>query len=209
MSGVVTVSRALTPRNWTSTSDPTNVWDAADGVRVGDHWYNTATGNVWVCYDNTVGAAKWRHVPRVLGQSGTAATAPSNTTENILATVTVPANAMSSNGSLRVTHLWTLNNSVGNKTCLVKLGSTFFYGRVVASTTITIYDQVLISNRTTGTQVSNQSNGTFAISTAAVVTGSIDTTASQSLTLTGTKATAGDVITLESYCVELLRPDIT
>jgi hypothetical protein len=209
MSGVVTVSRALTPRNWTSTSDPTNGWDAADGVRVGDHWYNTATGNVWVCYDNTVGAAKWRHVPRVLGQSGTAATAPSNTTENILATVTVPANAMSLNGSLRVTHLWTLNNSVGNKTCLVKLGSTFFYGRVVASTTITIYDQVLISNRTTGTQVSNQSNGTFAISTAAVVTGSIDTTASQSLTLTGTKATAGDVITLESYCVELLRPDIT
>jgi len=209
MSGVVTVSRALTPRNWTSASDPTNGWDAADGVRVGDHWYNTTTGNVWVCTDNTVGAAKWRHMPRVLGASATAVSAGAVTTEETLATVVVPAGAMGTNGALRVTSLWTANNTAGNKTFKVKLGATFFFGRVVAGTTLTVYEQTLISNRTASTQVSNQTSGPFGISTVAVATGAIDTTAAQNLTLTAQKATAGEVATLESYCVELLRPDIT
>ena len=209
MGGVVLLQRGNTPSNWSSTSDPTNAFDAGDGVRVGDHWYNTTDGNVWVCTDNTVGAAKWRHIPRVLGASGTAVSAGAVTTEETLATVVVPAGSMGTNGALRVTSLWSANNTAGNKTFKTKLGATFFFGRVVAGTTLTVYEQTLISNRTASTQVSNQTSGPFGISTVAAATGAIDTTAAQNLTLTAQKATAGEVATLESYMVELIRPDIT
>lgn len=211
MSGVVTVSRALTPRNWTSASDPTNGWDAADGVRVGDHWYNTTSGNVFVCVTNTVGAAVWRHIPRILGQSGAAVSGAADTAENTLATVSVPAGSMGVNGVVRVTSLWSYTNSANNKTLRVDFGGFDFLSNA-ATTTVGTQTLTLIRNRNaTNSQVgfTNATFGAIGTTTGTATTCAVDTTAAVSLTLTGQKASAGETLTLESYTVELLRPDIT
>lgn len=213
MSGVVTVSRALTPRNWTSTSDPTNGWDAADGVRVGDHWYNTTSGNVFVCVDNTTGAAKWRHIPRVLasGAPGTAHTGTVN--ETGLVTVDIPANALGANGRLRVSQLWSMTNNANNKTFRIRWStiSGTAFAAVVNASVIGWKDTREIANRGATNSQAAQLASTAGANTlgGTPTTGTIDTTAATTLLLTAQLANSGDSMTLESYSVELLRPDIT
>ncbi len=220
MSGVVTVSRALTPRNWTSTSDPTNGWDAADGVRVGDHWYNTASGNVFVCVSNTVGAAVWRHLPRLLAVGGTSVLSHTgNTNETVLATVAVPANSMGANGVLRVRSVWTVTNNANNKTRRIRFGAagagtggTVALGFASASTGSAQHFTQIQNRAATNSQAGMQTgagSGGFAEASTGATTLAIDTTAATELAITGQLASGADTITLEIYSVELLRPDIT
>src|SRR4051812_45306280 len=49
--------------------------------------------------------------PQVLGRSAAAVSCPADTSEDTLATVTVPANLMGVDGSLRVWTLWTVTSS--------------------------------------------------------------------------------------------------
>ena len=217
MSGVVTVSRALTPRNWTSTSDPTNGWDAADGVRVGDHWYNSATGNVFVCVTNTVGAAVWRHIPRILGASGAALAHTGDTTETTKATITIPANAMGVNGVIRLTASWSYTNSANAKTFRARFsgaaGAIFL--QVAPTTTATGRDQRQFQNRNSASSqvyqlpAGGNATGGWGAGTGALTTTSVDTTAETTVVLTTQLASAGETATIESYMVELFRPDIT
>lgn len=145
----------------------------------------------------------------VLGSSAVAVSGPADTAENILATVTIPAGAMGTNGRLRIESLWTITNSANNKIPRIRLGGiggTQFMGRVIGAAA-TFYNLFTIANRgVTNSQISNQANGDVTISTAAVVTGTIDTSAAQTLVFTGQKASAGETITLESYLVELITP---
>ena len=217
MSGVVTVSRALTPRNWTSTSDPTNGWDAADGVRVGDHWYNTTTGNVWVNVSNAVGAAVWRHIPRILGQSGTAIAHTGTVAETKLASVLVPAGAMGVNGILQIETTWSNTNNANNKTRVVRFGSgdnvsgTSFQG-LVATTQFQHVGLQVISNSTAAVQLGWYNGGLSGVPgsySAAGVAGAIDTTANSYVVMSGILANTGDTMTLLAYRVTLTRPDIT
>lgn len=219
MSGVVTVSRALTPRNWTAAVDPTNGDDAADGVRVGDHWFNTATGNVFVCVTNTVAGAVWRHIPRILAASGAALSHTGNTNETGLVTVSVPAGAMGVNGILRVRTVWTVTNNANNKTRRIRFGAaaagtggTVMLG-VASASTASIQHLNQIQNRnSTSSQVAMSTGagtGGFTETTSANATGSINTANASEVFISGQLATGTDTITLESYSVELLRPDIT
>lgn len=153
------------------------------------------------------GRGPYTQTHTILAASATSLSGAADTNENTLATILVPAGSMGASGMIRVTTLWSANNSVNNKIFRIKFGGTQFSGRVVSSTTLTFYDQVLISNRTASTQVSNQTNGVFGISTAAVATGTVDTTVNQNVTLTVQKASGADTATLESYLVELIRAD--
>jgi len=214
MSGVVTVSRALTPRNWTATSDPTNAFDAGDGVRVGDHWFNTTSGNVFVCVDNTVGAAKWRFFPRALGATGAASALTGTTAETALATVTVPAGAMGANGVINIVAKWQISTSGNNKTARVRFStiSGTAFTAIVQTTNITIKTHTVIANRgATNSQIGDAGNGTggWAPSAGADTTAAVDTTAATTIILSGQLANAGDTITLASYDAMLNRPDIT
>ena len=212
MSGVVTVSRALTPRNWTSASDPTNGWDAADGVRVGDYWYNTASGNVFVCVTNTVGAAVWRHITRVLGQSGTASSVTGTVAETALATITVPANAMGIHGQLHIHTHRTWTNDASGKTSRIRFSSisgTAFRATADASTA-GISDYIVISNAgATNSQVGGQSGTGAGLGVGALTTASVDTTAATTVVISAQLTDTADTMTLSSYRVILTRPDIT
>lgn len=199
----------------TGVVDPTNALDSSQGVIVGTTYTNTATLNQFLCISAALGAAVWRHVPRVLGASAAAASCGVDTTEDILATVTVPANAMGPKGILRIRQLWTMTNSANNKLLRSRLGGisgTAFFA-CTQTTIVTYSDQRDIANRAlTNSQVawnSGSTAGGWGSSGGAVQTGALDTTLAQDLVFTGQKATAGEALTLELFIVELLRPDIT
>ena len=151
---------------------------------------------------------------RILGASAVAVSCPVDTTEDILATINIPAGAMGLNGILRVQHAWTVTNSANNKILRVRLGG--IGGTQMASATLTTVATAFavthIANRgAANSQVSppNASStflGFTAGSSSALQTASIDTSAATTLVLTGAKASAGETLTLESYLVELILP---
>lgn len=211
MSGVVAVQRATTSRPWVSASDPSVSSDSTLGVRVGDTWVNSATQNIFTCTSNAAGAAVWAHQPRVIGQSGGAVSCGANTTENTLATVTIPANAMGANGSLHVDTTWSFTNSANNKTLNVKLGGTggSSFLAMTHTTLLTARHITRITNRnSTSAQIGMPGGKDSGVGSSggATTVGAVDTTASTTLVITGTKASSGETLTLESYSVLLTRP---
>lgn len=216
MGGVVLLQRGNTPNNWSSTSDPTNAFDAGDGVRVGDHWYNTTTNNVFVCVSNAVGAAVWRHIPVTLGQGGAAAALTGTVTETALATVTVKGGAMGAQGQIMVHSSWSYTNSANAKNARLRIGGVA--GTVcmnyTVTTTLTLSDLRRVANRNsvssqTVTASSGGHTGGFGTAANALPTPAQNSASDFDLVLTGQLANTGETITLESWCMTLFRPDIT
>jgi hypothetical protein len=217
MGGVVLLQRSNTPNNWSSTSDPTNAFDAADGVLVGDHWYNTASGNVFVCVSNTVGAAVWRHIPRILGQGAGPADHTGNLTNTKVASVLVPAGAMGANGRLDIETNWSNNNNANNKTRNIYFGAAddltgTNYSNTVQTTSIVTYFLHSIQNMNSA--ASQQGTVSAAASGApgafgAVGSSTVNTANAAYVVFSVQLANAGDTCGLDHYRVLLTRPDIT
>jgi hypothetical protein len=149
---------------------------------------------------------------RVLGVSGVAVSAGANTTENTLATITIPAGAMGPNGQLRIYTLWNYTNSANNKTFRVRLGGAAgTQALAITHTTSTQFaDMRIIQNAgVENSQIFFDRGSTphpGSTSAGANTTAAIDTAAGTTLVITGQKATAGEVLTLVSYSVELITP---
>lgn len=144
----------------------------------------------------------------VLGASAVAATHTGDTLEAVLATVALPAGAVGANGILRVTSTWSYTNSANTKTPRIRLGGTT--GSVVlgpgVTTTASLVVQRLIQNRNAqNSQVAlgSANANSFASSTGAPLTTSVDLSAAQDLVFSGQLANAGETITLEAYLVEV------
>lgn len=146
---------------------------------------------------------------QVLCKSAVAVSAPVDTTEDTLATCTVPANAMGANGVLRIRTRWSATNNVNNKIIRTRFstvaGTTF--GLITTANWGYQQLEVTISNRNAtnsqeGAQISFVNSALLASST--TTTSAVDTTAATTIVITGQKATAGDTLTLESYLVELM-----
>ena len=155
---------------------------------------------------NETVAAKLIGTWRGLAASASQVSHTGDTDETTLATITIPAGVMGANGLLRVTTLWTTTNNANNKTQRIKLGSSEFLA-YVATTEASHQHLTVIRNR--GAQNSQvgaakAAANAFDLSTSAVATASIDTSAQASLSITGQLANAADTITLESYLVEIL-----
>lgn len=150
-------------------------------------------------------ASTWR----VLASSGIAVSHTGDTSETVLATVQVPANAMGPNGILRISSLWSYTNSGNNKTSFIRLGGlagTAFLNRVHTASA-SFFDVRQIANRDAANSQVGPSVTLFSVgeSVNAAFTGTINTTVAQDLVLTGQLASAGETITLEAYLVELLK----
>lgn len=196
---------------WSAAVDPTNGDDTGDGVRVGDTWINTATGNIWTCWDATAAAAKWRHQPRVLANSNSAVSAPADTNVNTLATYAMPANTMGLGGILEIESIWTSNNDASAKTLRVSFGGTNYTLQAQASQ-LHQFDRTVIRNRTLSSQIGRPGGagaGGWGATTGALGTSAVDTTGAVNILLTAEKADASDTVTLEGYTIFLKRPDIT
>ena len=151
------------------------------------------------------------NVVQVLAKSGAAVAAPADTSENALATITVPANVMGTNGVLRIRFFFTYTNNANSKTLRLRY-SSISGGTPIAvarTTQLASFFEVQIANRNaTNSQVHTGITGTHGDGTittySGVSTTAVDTTAATTLVITAEKATGTDTVTLESYSVELM-----
>ena len=143
-----------------------------------------------------------------LAGSGVAVSCPADTSEDTLATVTLPAGAMGANGELEIRSLWTFTNSANNKTLRVRLGGiggAAFLSQVLTTNASGQFYQSIFNVNSQSSQKAFGSGQTgFGIGTGDIVTAAIDTSASTTIVFTGRKASSGETLTLESYSVHLL-----
>lgn len=188
---------------YTGTASPEGAVTALPGAT----YVNTATGNFWVKASGT-GNTGWKAQIRPLAQSAVAASCPADTTEDVLATITVPANAMGPNGRLRITTIWSYTNSANTKTMKVRFGGTggTQYLSTGQTTTASMRHMVEIANRNSvSSQVGGpSSSSSFATAGGNPVTSARDTTAAQDIVISGQKALSSETLTLESYLIELI-----
>lgn len=177
-----------------------------------DEWAAKArpSGAVVGSTDSQTLSGKTLTAPRgvwyVLEASTGALTVSAVTTEETLATVVVPAGAMGPNGALRWTVLWEFTNGVDDKTPRVKLGGTVFSGQVL-TTTASFGDIRTVRNMNSqSSQITTGATTTVSLGSTAVVptTGAVDTSSAQNLLFTGQKETAGNLLRLHYYIVEVL-----
>lgn len=141
----------------------------------------------------------------VLAQSSVATAAPADTNENILATISLAANAMGPNGTVRTLVVFTCTNNANAKTIRMRLsgiGGTIFHSQDIASSAGVLFHRIIANRNATNSQVSYLD---LAAASPSLTTGAIDTTAATTLVITVQKATSGDTVTLESYQSELLK----
>ena len=158
---------------------------------------------------NTVrGVIENAGIVRVLAASGAKISNTGNTTENTMATISVPASAMGPNGFVRVTSLWTTNGNTNTKTCRVRFNATAITTISHATATqLTAQAITVIQNRNSlasqvGAAISNY--GADVAVNAAQVTSTHDTSGALNITLTAQCVTSGtDTIDLERYIVEV------
>lgn len=147
---------------------------------------------------------------QMLAQSSVAVTGPADTSENILATITVPGGAMGANGRLRIETLFTVTNDANNKILRIRLGG--IGGTIIASDTLTTggggtRGMRMVGNRNSqSSQISGMSAGSggFGGGGTAPIATTVDTSADWTIVITGQKASAGNALILDSYCVDLL-----
>lgn len=145
---------------------------------------------------------------RSLAKSGTAVSAPADTTEDTLATITVPANAIGANGVIKYTLNLALTNNANVKTLRVRFSGAA--GTVLGSANLAGEFNVFWQGTIFNANATNAQNADafYVANPAAAIslhgTSAIDTTAATTIVITGQKATAGDTFTLSNYLFELV-----
>lgn len=144
---------------------------------------------------------------RVIGASGVASPVTGTASETALASIIIPAGAMGANGILRITALFSYSNSANNKTLRFRFGNglsgTAFFTSVLTTTAATRATMTIQNRNSASSQIGGLTNGFLGGTSTANVTGTIDTTAQQTLSISGQLANTGETITLESYIAEL------
>lgn len=160
-------------------------------------------------WQNTDGSTGWAALPCVLGRGSTSVSHTGNTSETVLATVTLPAAAMGPNGRVNGKCTFNFTNSADSKTLRVRLGGIggTMFSEVVRGAGDQGYTFAFgfanrnANNSQVGDNVLN-SNG-FGTHTSALPTGAIDTNSTQTIVITGQLASAGNTISLESFQIDL------
>lgn len=141
----------------------------------------------------------------ILGKSGAAVSAPADTTEDILATITVPANAVGANGAIRFTFNCTFTNNGNVKTLRMRysgIGGTLIVSQAVTNKGSITVSGMMMNANATGAQSWNYvgvDNGGGILAASPSSASAIDTTAATTIVITGQKATAGDAFTIVNY----------
>lgn len=149
----------------------------------------------------------------ILAQSAVAVSAPADTSEDTLATITVPANAMGANGLIRLTTNWSCTNNANIKTARVRYSGGA--GTVLAGPPLTSQDSmqgiiILMNRGATNSQYSAAIHSYYpgAGGTGSLngfrITAAIDSSVLSTLVITGQKTVGGDTLTLDAYLAEVL-----
>ena len=145
---------------------------------------------------------------RILGSSGATVTAPTDTNENILATINIPP--LSTTAVIIYRAQVSQTNNANAKTMRMRLGgiggTDFWTATNIASQARYLFDGQIQNRAATNSQGGAFVSGATALASSAITTGAIDTSAATTLVITAQKATGGDSIVLESYFVQLWIP---
>lgn len=131
-----------------------------------------------------------------------------NTSADTVLTISIPAGAMGANGSLRIVSTWAFNNTAGAKTYTTQFGGTTYAAPSGANGS---YEKITVDVHNRG-DAAKQVGGSFGVHGASTAIGNgnpiyatVNTANAQNVTLVATKATATDVMVLESYRIEVLN----
>jgi len=129
------------------------------------------------------------------------------TAETVLATIALPANVLGPNGACKIFAHWSYTNSANTKTMRYRLGAA---GAGIAGTSLYGFNRTTQLSDAYVLAVGNRNALNAQLShvvgvTGAKITAAINTGAAFEIALTGLLAVAGETLTLEAYCVELLR----
>lgn len=148
---------------------------------------------------------------QVLISNTTQASHTGDTTETALATYTLPANTLPSNGALRIITFWSRSGSGGVTTIRVRLGGTsgtqYLDTTISASSAGAQGETIIYANSSVTAQkgLGTASVNPWAGSVNPTITSAVDTTSNADIVISGQCANAGDSIKLEAYAIELLQ----
>ena len=152
-------------------------------------------------------AAKNLSVPYVFAQSGATVSVGAVTTEEALATITIPGGAMGANGWVTVIASWDVTNSANTKTLRIRAGGvsgTVMYGQgFAASEIVTRVTHILNTDSETAQHallITANAIG-YGNVTGTRPSSTVDTTADWDLVITGQKTVSGETISLRGYQV--------
>lgn len=141
--------------------------------------------------------------PYVLAQAVVNASCDATVKEDVLATVTLPANTLGPNGSVEILATWAMTNSGNRKTTRVRFpgaAGTEFQNRIItaqaSSQQLTCISNAGAANAQSGMGVGSPGNGE---TTNPIVVGAVDTTADTTIVISGQKASAEETLTLVKY----------
>jgi len=163
---------------------------------------------------STGGVASWAApgkipgTPYVIKSYGAANSITGVTVETTAATIAIPANSIGPNGSITIHSIVSATNNANAKVFRVRYGGTSFVAISMASQA-SLNNEIKIYNRNaTNSQIAPASITTsYGVTTAANITGAIDTTTNQDITITLAPTNAADTMTLEAYTVEIRYSD--
>ena len=128
------------------------------------------------------------------------------TTEQVLATLSLPADFLGANGFIRGTLRFQYTNNANNKVMRVRLGGIAgaSLAGMIGTTNGYMTYQFLINNKgAKNSQIGNATDGIWqASSTSVPSTGSADTTQALDVVVTGQLTNAADTLTLRSWHIE-------
>lgn len=140
-----------------------------------------------------------------VSSSGAAVAVTGTTTETSAKSTTVPGGSLGANGVLMITCNCSHTNNANVKTIRVKYGGTTFLSIPAANQARTHLRATIQNLNATNSQIGGTNAGnasTFGQSTSAQVTGSVDTTADQTVEVTAELATGTDTVTVHNLIVE-------
>jgi len=127
------------------------------------------------------------------------------TSATTLATITIPAGLIGTNGKVKFYPLWSNTNNANNKTLRVVLNSwtTVYTGTVQNSVHNTGLLILRNFNSETAQRMSSGMTAGLGSSTGSIAAATIDTTAAVTVAVTGQLANSADTMTLEGLFVEI------
>lgn len=179
----------------------------ASGVAAGCYYATCSSATLCTLFNNLYTGPAAPTVPA--SPTAFATTGPGAYTETTsavtLASVSIPANSLGTNGSIRLSAEWGIPGNTNTKTVAATFGgSTVLAQAPAAGTTLSLRHQNQITNRGVTNQQFTWTSGTNGVGTAAHTQIAIDTTAAQNIAFTGQVAVATDFVILEGFTVEVL-----
>jgi len=129
-----------------------------------------------------------------------------------LATISVPAGAMGTNGRIIISSSFNLTGNNASKEIRHNFGALQLFGATEAANAnprSARFESQIQNRNNTAAQVSSTAVNSAAFASfvgVALLTGTVNTASAVSLTIQGSRGNAGDTTTLEQYTVELIVP---